>query len=250
MPSDLNTYQIRTLRIMAHLLEKDAIDDAIIEELWKNDLEFFSLIEMNRRLGEIINIDPKTGLLRHNHNYLSDIIKTASRLMNNLNQTWLEVSFVRFDIDNFSRFNNMYGHDLGDEVLIRICGLIKKNSRPTDYVIRLGGEEIDVLIPSTSTDGAMQYTGKILAEASDLSFSHDTDNDIRTTLSAGISSMKLKITGLVNMEELEKKYRKIQKQSDDALYEAKFLGKNRYCIYSPAKTREYSEIRRKYSRTA
>ena len=144
----------------------------------------------------------------------------------------------------------MYGHDLGDEVLIRICSLIKKNSRPTDYVIRFGGEEIDVLLPSTTTEGAIQYTGKILTEASALSFSHDTDNDIRTTLSAGISSMKLKISGLVNMEELEKKYRKIQKQSDDALYEAKFLGKNRYCIYSSKKTGEYSEIRRKYSRTA
>lgn len=248
MSSNLNTFQIRTLRIMAQLLEKDAIDDAIIEELWRNELEYFSLLEMNRILGEKINIDQKTGLLRHNHNYLSDIVKTASRLMSNLNQAVFDVSFVRFDIDDFSRFNNRYGHDLGDEVLVSICSLIKNNSRPTDYVIRFGGEEIDVLLPSTPVEGAIVYTEKILKETSDLAFCHESESSICTTLSAGISTTKIRVSGAISSSDIDNEYRLLQKQSDDALYESKLMGKNRLSIYSSERREEYPEIRRRYCR--
>ncbi len=57
----------------------------------------------------------------------------------------------------------------------------------------------------------------------------------------------MKIGGIVNTEEIESQYRRLQKQSDDALYEAKYLGKNRYSVYSSSKNDKYPEIRCKYS---
>ena len=246
MGVELNSFQINTLRIISMLLEKDAVEDSILDELWKNELEYFSLIEKNRILSEKINIDEKTGLLKYNENYLTDIVKTASRIMSNNSFPHLEVGFVRFDIDDFSSFNNRYGHDLGDEILKVISAIIKDCSRPTDYVIRFGGEEFDVILPSTNLDGAEVYVNKILDETRKINFNYRDQDQIAATMSAGISFCRLSIDYADKNEDVQQEYKNLQKKADDALYEAKFLGKNRFSIYSASRDEEYIEIRNQY----
>ncbi len=246
MASELNSLQVNTLKIISTLLEKDAVEDSIIEELWKNELEYFSLLEKYKILSERVNIDEKTGLLKYNDNYLTDIVKTASRFLNNNKFPQLEIGFVRFDIDNFSKFNNKYGHDLGDEILKKISGIIRDCSRPTDYVIRFGGEEFDVILPSTDINGTETYVKKILEETRKIYFQYQDENDIKVTLSAGMTSCSLKISNSYKKENVQLEYKGIQKRADDALYEAKFMGKDRYSIYSDLKSDEYSKIRSKY----
>jgi len=233
---------------MAQMLEYDSIDDTIIDELWKNEVEYFGLMEKCKILNEKLNLDEKTGLLRYSNNYLSDIIKTASRIMGNMNYPYIDVSFVRFDIDDFSVFNDRYGHDLGDEVLIKSSGIIKEYSRPTDYVIRFGGEEIDVILPSTTLEGAAIYTKKIMDELQDIKFCYNENSEICVTMSAGISSSKIKVTKNLDCSEIDWEYRILQKKADDALYESKLLGKKRYSIYSDKRNNEYASIRSEYNR--
>ena len=144
------------------------MDDHIIDELWKNELDFFSLLEKNRLLSERINIDEKTGLLKHNQNYLAEIVKTASRIMSSL---------------------------------------IKERSRPTDYAIRFGGEEIDIIVPSTPSEGAEIYATKILQDTERLRFSYNGEDSITTTMSAGISSTSIQLTHISGINALENKYR-------------------------------------------
>ncbi len=248
MATELNSFQINTLKIISMLLEQDAVDDSILEELWKNELEYFSLLEKYKLLSEKMNIDEKTGLLKYSDSYLTDIVKTASRIMSNNRFPHLEVGFVRFDIDDFSKFNNNYGHDLGDEILKKVSGIIRDCSRPTDYVIRFGGEEFDVILPSTNLSGAEVYVNKILDETRKINFHYDSKKKIKTTMSAGITSCRLSIDPSAKKDDVDKEYKNLQKKADDALYEAKFLGKNRFSIYSASRSEEYSKIRSEYTR--
>jgi len=249
MAGKLNSFQVNTLRIISMLLEKDAVEDSILEELWKNELEYFSLLEKYKILSEKINIDEKTGLLKYNDHYLTDIVKTASRIMHNNRFPQLEVGFVRFDIDDFSTFNNKYGHDLGDEVLKKVSAIIQDCSRPTDYVIRFGGEEIDVILPSTDINGTEVYVNKILDKTRKVHFHYRNEKRIKTTMSAGLTSCSISIDSSLKKDYVQNEYKALQKKADDALYEAKFLGKNRFSIYSPSRHDEYSEIRSQYTRS-
>ncbi len=248
MAGELNSFQINTLRIISMLLEKDAVEDSILEELWKNELEYFSLLEKYKILSDKINIDDKTGLLKYNENHLTDIVKTASRIMNNNRFPHLEIGFVRFDIDDFSKFNNKYGHDLGDEVLKTVSSIIRDFSRPTDYVIRFGGEEFDVILPSTDLPGTEVYVNKILAETRKINFHYNNEKKIKTTLSAGITSCRLDLHSSDRNHSVQKEYKNLQKKADDALYEAKFLGKNRFSVYSASRHDEYPKIRSQYTK--
>jgi len=249
MAGELNSFQINTLKIISTLLEKDSVEDSIIEDLWKNELEYFSLLEKYKILSEKVNIDEKTGLLKYNENYLTDIVKTASRIIGKDKPPQLEVGFVRFDIDDFSNFNNSYGHDLGDEILKTFSAIIRDCSRPTDYVIRFGGEEFDVILPSTNLSGAEVYVNKILDETRKINFQYNNEKKIRTTMSAGITSCRLKIDTVAKKEDVAQEYKNLQKNADDALYEAKFLGKNRFSVYCDARNAEYSKIRKQYTRS-
>jgi len=245
---ELSPFQIRHIKILTHLFEHNAVTDDVVEYLRQSELDYFSLVEKYKILDKKINIDEKTNILKFKNDYLTNIIKTASRIYYGINQTNYPVSIVRFDIDDFSRFNNKYGHDIGDIVLIGIANILRENSRPTDYVIRFGGEEFDVLLPSTDIDGAKKYLDKIYSEVEKFYVEHDGER-LKVTVSAGVSTMVYAFGGKrkVDKDEIDQYFKVIQSEADDALYEAKFSGKNQYCIYSGDKHDDYCRIRRNYN---
>ena len=65
------------------------------------------------------------------------------------------VSCLMLDIDHFKKINDLYGHKIGDAVLKDFAGLLKKHSRRSDVLARYGGEEFILLLPETSTEGAI-----------------------------------------------------------------------------------------------
>ncbi|MGW8178727.1 MAG: GGDEF domain-containing protein, partial [bacterium] len=58
-------------------------------------------------------------------------------------------SLAIFDIDDFKKINDTYGHECGDEVLIKVASMLKSASRATDIVARYGGEEFLIIFPNT-----------------------------------------------------------------------------------------------------
>jgi len=71
------------------------------------------------------------------------------------------MTLAYIDIDDFRRFNETAGRDVGDQVLRRAAEALKKNTRVTDLVGRVGGDEFAVLLPETDADGAMAVLWKL-----------------------------------------------------------------------------------------
>ncbi len=244
---ELNEYQIRNIRILIHLLESEAVSDEVVDYLRQSELDYFSLLDKYKLLELKANIDEKTNLLKFKADYLSNILKTASRIYFGLESQHYYVSLVRFDIDDFSVFNNRYGHDIGDKILFKISDVLRENSRPTDYLIRFGGEELDALLPSTNIDGAIKYTKMIFEKLENIELQHE-DQILSATVSAGLSCFEYQFNKKKFIDEMgiEKCYKDLQIEADNALYEAKYLGKNRFCVYSKDKIDEYAKIRKLY----
>ncbi len=124
---------------------------------------------------------------------------------------------------------------------------MKNGSRPTDYVIRFGGEEFDVILPATDIEGAKVYVSKIFDKVRNLEIEHKGEK-LKITVSAGISYVSYKFVEQRFLEDkkIETDYQKLQQEADNALYEAKYLGKDRFCVYDPSKKEEYMKIRKLY----
>ncbi len=245
---ELKDFQLRNIEIITQLFKAGVLSDDIVENLRLSELEYFSLVDKYQLLETKVNIDEKTNLLKFKKDYLVNIVKTASRIFyDGFKQMSYHIAFIRFDIDNFSNFNNKYGHDVGDEVLIKIAEILKENSRPTDYVIRFGGEEFDVILPATDINGAVVYVEKIMKKIRGLQLNKNGEI-LKVTVSAGISSISYKFVEqrFLDDKKIEEDYTKLQQEADNALYEAKYLGKDRYCVYEPDKKQEYTKIRKLY----
>lgn len=130
----------------------------------------------------------------------------------NTNRQSQTTALAIFDIDHFKMINDNYGHEVGDEVLVKITHLIKKNLRPNDRIFRVGGEEFCLLIQNTdqqTVENNINRIREILAGTA-LICAH------QVTLSAGV-------THVIKNDTLEA----CLKRADDALYTAKNNGRNR-----------------------
>lgn len=119
-----------------------------------------------------------------------------------------------FDIDNFSAFNNTYGHDMGDSVLINIAESLRRSMRKSDFVGRWGGEEFLGVFEIDSLEAAENLGEKIRILIQNTEVFHD-ENMVNVTASIGIT--------LVSPEDTVES---LIKRADELMYESKRNGKN------------------------
>jgi len=79
-------------------------------------------------------------------------------------------SIILMDIDYFKNVNDTFGHQVGDEVLIKIAQLLQENTRNIDYIGRWGGEEFLIICPQTDVNQATLYAEKIRITINDFEF--------------------------------------------------------------------------------
>ncbi len=151
-------------------------------------------------------------------NVLSEQIDSA--FLNNQN-----VAVLMFDIDFFKKFNDTYGHECGDSVLIQVADIIKKNLRDTDVASRYGGEEFTVLLTDTGIDEALLVAERIRSAIDNNDFVYN-DQHLHVTISVGVSIFDAK-QNLVNSP------KDFVNQADQALYMSKNNGRNRVTLYEP-----------------
>ena len=136
------------------------------------------------------------------------------------NRSGNPLSVIMADIDNFKSYNDHYGHEKGDDVLIQVAKAIDSAlNRSVDFCARFGGEEFIVVLPDTDKTGAIYIADQLLEQVRALNIKHDY-SDARETISIslGIACKSKDLSG----------QDAIIKQADDALYKAKAKGKNCY----------------------
>ncbi len=125
------------------------------------------------------------------------------------------LSVAVFDIDDFKKINDTYGHLFGDRVLFEFAKIVRNNIRRSDVFGRIGGEEFAVVFPKTNVDGAHVVAERIRREIEPHLFVHAT----KVTVSIGLAQMKKDDTPETLIA-----------RADSALYKAKRSGKNRVVI--------------------
>jgi diguanylate cyclase (GGDEF)-like protein len=140
------------------------------------------------------------------------------------------LSLTLFDLDHFKQVNDTHGHPTGDRVLVAATRAVEQNLRESDVFARVGGEEFAVLLPNTNEEGAVDFAERLRAALQAISplalavdaqisasfgvveYDHDSDDPTGENLIAG---------------------------ADAALYNAKWLGRNR--VFS-ARVAEHDEV--------
>ena len=72
-----------------------------------------------------------------------------------------ELCVVFVDVDHFKAVNDTFGHDVGDEVLIRVAAILHELTRTDDTVVRYGGDEFVLLIPGVSSEEASAIASRV-----------------------------------------------------------------------------------------
>ncbi|NJN48595.1 MAG: diguanylate cyclase [Alkalinema sp. RL_2_19] len=175
------------------------------------------LDQVNQRLQQQVTIDALTKV--HNRYFLEQAFDVLwQRLMRERG----EIALILCDIDYFKLYNDSQGHPAGDRCLHQVAQTIQQClKRPEDFVARYGGEEFAVVLPHTSRNGAIRIAEQIQRELAQLALSHPgSPQSGNITMSLGIAAC-LVSDQTSNM---------LLKQADQALYQAKRLGRDRYVI--------------------
>jgi diguanylate cyclase (GGDEF)-like protein len=124
----------------------------------------------------------------------------------------LPLSLALLDIDHFKHINDDYGHDVGDEVLTHVAGMMKEAFGRFIFA-RTGGEEFCVLLPGLTSDRALQLVDLFRTQI-ESGYADTAAGSVSFTVSAGVSQAPS-----LSLESL-------MKLADDALYRAKDAGRN------------------------
>jgi diguanylate cyclase (GGDEF)-like protein len=171
-------------------------------EQYKTLREKENLEEEVRRLSIT---DDLTGLYNHRH-----FFKTLEAELARLKRQKTSLSLLMFDLDNFKKYNDLYGHLEGDRVLKTVGEIVKYSIRSNvDSGYRYGGDEFTVLLIGASADRARAIAERIRSSIEQTKSHH-------ITVSIGLSEYRdhFDLEGFV-------------KSADDAMYRAKNSGGNR-----------------------
>ncbi|HSB70113.1 MAG TPA: diguanylate cyclase [Candidatus Methylomirabilis sp.] len=165
-------------------------------------------------LEELSTQDPLTGLYNYRvfHSRLAEEEERSRRYAH-------PFSLLMLDIDHFKTINDTHGHLAGDEALRAVAGLIRQEVRPVDLVTRYGGEEFALILPETSSAGALATAERIR----EIIAAHPIflTSGQAVTLTASI--------GVATYPEAAGSAERLISAADQALYRAKAGGRNQVC---------------------
>jgi diguanylate cyclase len=128
-------------------------------------------------------------------------------------------SLIMLDIDHFKKVNDKYGHTVGDDVIRQVSRAIKEQVRDLDIAGRYGGEEFGIILTNTDANGAAVFAERLRANIEKMVV-YSEGQQIKFTVSLGVNQLC----------ETAPDHRAWIEKSDQALYQSKESGRNRYTI--------------------
>lgn len=187
----------------------DVIPDCVTAH--EQAVRIHRFLQYKKRIDQNLIMDELTQV--YNRKYLANVY---AQLINKFKRQKEPFSVVMLDIDHFKKVNDTYGHVVGDMVLQSLAHILKKELRPTDTVIRYGGEEFLVLLPRTRAVDAKRIMERIL---------HTFRGTIHTPTDAKSFSCTFS-AGVQEVSTIHKTLTKHIELADQALYRGKQAGRN------------------------
>ncbi|MCX7142815.1 MAG: GGDEF domain-containing protein [Proteobacteria bacterium] len=166
-------------------------------------------------VNKLVREDQLTGAL--NRRGLDDALLRESARADRSNS---DMCIALIDLDNFKRFNDTFGHQAGDAVLAHLVAVVKETVRSNDLIGRYGGEEFLLILPDASMEEAAAVMNRLQRGLAARPVPWGT-GQLEVTFSAGLARRRPgeNEAALIN-------------HADQALYEAKRVGKNRIIVAS------------------
>ncbi|HVF52535.1 MAG TPA: diguanylate cyclase [Actinomycetota bacterium] len=161
--------------------------------------------------------DSLTGA--YNHRFFQERLRSE---LTRASRSHDAVGLLMFDIDDFKKLNDVYGHALGDQVLIQLAEMLKATVRASDVVCRLGGEEFAVIMPSCDAGDALGLASRIAGRLGGMEF----EPAGKVTISLGIAQGP----------EHAANPRELLHCAEAAMMTAKARGKNRIVLFDETST--------------
>lgn len=175
-------------------------------------------IEFNHHFESLTSIDALTGV--YNRQFFDRQMPVEiERAM----RSGSALSMLVLDLDDFKRVNDELGHKKGDEALVAVAEIIRKNLRKVDLAFRYGGEEIVILLPGTPEFEAVhtaERLRRVIQQHRGFRDARGTPREI--TVSVGVAVYP----------DTAKSADQLFVQADQAMYRAKQRGKNQVVLYS------------------
>jgi two-component system cell cycle response regulator len=183
----------------------------VVERLRSFSSQLDQYKDNSKNMQKKAYLDASTGLF--NRTWLKE---KAPQIINHYRQQATPLSFIMTDIDHFKTVNDSHGHDVGDLVLKQVALILQSVSKKRAYTIRLGGDEMCVILPEVELKEAIKLTNRIRLEIEEANFKFSDNQSLKVTSSFGVSSHIQNMT-----------IKELMKQADIALYEAKETGRNK-----------------------
>jgi diguanylate cyclase (GGDEF)-like protein len=181
---------------------------------------------LRQKLEELATFDAMTGLLtRHTLQQMMEHEHARARRRNT------RYCLILLDIDRFKLTNDNFGHQVGDDVLVRVAELTSDLLRDSDFVSRWGGEEFLCYLPDSDLSEGLQIAERLRRRIGHTDIeSHG--QTLRVTISAGVACFPDHARSL----------RDVLNAADGALYEAKRSGRDRVIASESGQDRVYSIV--------
>ena len=139
------------------------------------------MAEVERLRGEIGRLEERIELLdrlAHQDSLIElpnrrGFMRQLERLIDRVTRYGDSAAMLFVDIDGLKRINDSFGHQAGDEALIKVAGLLVAGVRKSDCVARLGGDEFGILLEQADEGSARETAGRLLEHVADCEFCYE-----------------------------------------------------------------------------
>ncbi|MFT3734948.1 MAG: diguanylate cyclase [Rhodocyclaceae bacterium] len=168
-----------------------------------------------RELERLAHEDALTSLPNRRH-----FLTEAERLSSSAMRHNTPLSLIIFDLDHFKQVNDQHGHVVGDVVLRKVAGRVRKQLRSEDLPCRWGGEEFVILLPLTDLDMASKVAERLRTVFA--------TEPVETSAHGAHARLNVTISGGVTLKLANESLEECLARADQALYAAKTAGRNRF----------------------